>query len=431
MGIVTKWMACVLLATAACSSGPLSGAAADASDLTDRGSLSGDDTADASPAGDEGGPASSDAAPQGVDASDAADAPVGPISISPIAYASFVQNTLAQAPVHETFTVSDPAGLDGLVVTGTTDAPLATQVLVSCLGGECTVDFTFQPLDAGVYTVTMRAQDDHGVATGTFSLDIAPRLVTSGADHGVGTLRAIAGTSDAGDVIAFDPTVTTVRLTDAVVIATPLTIEGPGAEALTIDATGAAVAFDTTGDPVTISGLTLSNASVGIEVDAGTLRLITSVISHNAIEGLDVFANTGAPATAQVEQTMFLDNGTYDAIVETDDGAAHLDAAVCTFEGATYGIAVEAAGAGNTATIALTEGNVVRDDTGAGVLVEGIHGGRASASIVAAPGDPNLVTNSAIGVQRGQDSAGESDVLTITPASQVTGNTTDFDPKWP
>src|SRR6185437_2199231 len=121
---------------------------------------------------------------------------------------------------------------------------------VSCTGGDCAVDFSVHPFSADRFTVTIEARDDHGAASGAFFIDVAPHLVTSGADDGPGTLRAMVAASRDGEVVAFAPTVPTVTLATPVAVPIPLTILGPGSGLLAIEGPGAAAALATTGDPV-------------------------------------------------------------------------------------------------------------------------------------------------------------------------------------
>ena len=444
MDAATRCFGCVLLALAACGGGgdDLAGAP-EAGALADGATVVGDETTGgAVPDASDEAPADTGALRDGgaldatADAEPAPDASApGSLAISAIASVDLVQNTLEYVPVHEAFTVSDPAGLSGLTVSGSTDA-VASQVLVSCNGGDCAVDFSVHPFSADRFTVTIQARDDHGAGSGTFFIDVAPRLVTTGADDGPGSLRALVAASREGEVVAFGPTVATVTLATPVAVPIPLTILGPGAGLLAIDATGAAAALETTGDPVEVSLVTIRNASRGIEVEGGTLRLFDSVLTGNAV-GLHVAPLSGGSARAQVQETTFRGSSGDGALAETRGGTARIDCSVCVFEGNATGIAAFAAGAGNTATLSLPEGNEVHDNTVAGVSLDAVEvqagagAGRAEASIVASPGDPNVVTANAIGVQRLHGAAGASDALVVTPASQVTGNTADFVPAWP
>ncbi len=90
---------------------------------------------------------------------------------------------------------------------------------------------------------------------------LSPLVVTSPADSGPGSLRAILGSAPSGSTIEFSHSVHSITLTSGDLdIATNLTIDGPGAIQLTISGNNASRVFDISGSAnVTISGLTLAN----------------------------------------------------------------------------------------------------------------------------------------------------------------------------
>jgi len=138
-----------------------------------------------------------------------------------------------------------------------------------------------------------------GVAIGAGSFVAAPAThaatyeVTTLDDSGAGSLREAIAAADADpghDTITFAPGLSgTIHLTSRLEITTPMTIEGPGADVVTIDggnATGL-FAIDTVvpGAPVTISGLTLTHGRAGdggaIFSDDALLTVRDSVITGN------------------------------------------------------------------------------------------------------------------------------------------------------
>ena len=139
-----------------------------------------------------------------------------------------------------------------------------------------------------------------GAALGAGALAAAPAadaatyVVRSLDDAGPDTLRAAitaAGSDPGHDTITFEAGLSgTIHLASPLpVIATPMTIEGPGADVVTIDGGGAVGLFliDTVvrGAPVTISGLTLANgrASDGAAIfsEDALLTVRDSVITGN------------------------------------------------------------------------------------------------------------------------------------------------------
>ena len=98
------------------------------------------------------------------------------------------------------------------------------------------------------------------------SAPAATITVTNGNDSGPGSLRQAIVDASPGDTINFAPSVTTVNLTsDELVIDKNLTITGPGANRLTVQADSThSLRFEFSTSPrvpvtVSISGLTISN----------------------------------------------------------------------------------------------------------------------------------------------------------------------------
>ena len=72
-----------------------------------------------------------------------------------------------------------------------------------------------------------------GVLIAPLSAQAATLTVTSSADNGAGSLRAVVGTSMTGDVIVFDPSVTSIALATSVTMAKGVTIDGGGTVTIT------------------------------------------------------------------------------------------------------------------------------------------------------------------------------------------------------
>lgn len=85
--------------------------------------------------------------------------------------------------------------------------------------------------------------------------------VTSLADSGTGSLRDKVASSSAGDTIQFAVT-GTITLSSAINISHTLDVQGPGAAALIVDANHVDRAFITSGFPVVLSGITITNGFV-------------------------------------------------------------------------------------------------------------------------------------------------------------------------
>jgi hypothetical protein len=121
---------------------------------------------------------------------------------------------------------------------------------------------------------------------------LSPLMVTSSADSGPGSLRAVISTAPSGSTIKFDHSVHNITLTSGdLAISTNLTINGPGANKLTISGNNASRVFDLSGSAsVSISGLTLTSglatAGGGILLEgSASLSLSNCTVSNNVASG--------------------------------------------------------------------------------------------------------------------------------------------------
>lgn len=107
-------------------------------------------------------------------------------------------------------------------------------------------------------------------------------------DSGAGSLRQAINDSRSGDTIRFAVTGTIVLTNGELVIATNLTITGPGASLLTLSGNFASRVFSIISGAVEISGLTICHgvAAVGAGIsNDGMLMLMNCVISENFAVG--------------------------------------------------------------------------------------------------------------------------------------------------
>ena len=128
-------------------------------------------------------------------------------------------------------------------------------------------------------------------------LVLSSLTVTSAADSGPGTLRAAhCPGRQAGDTITFSPRLDgqTISLTSGeLAIDQNLTIKGPGAGLIDVDAGGTSRVFDVTSASatVTISGLTISGGNSedggGILDQGGTLTLTGDTLSKDEAIGVN------------------------------------------------------------------------------------------------------------------------------------------------
>lgn len=187
-------------------------------------------------------------------------------------------------------------------------------------------------------------------------------VVTSTSDSGAGSLRAVIGEAASGDTITFASGVTgTIHLTTGeITIGENLTVDGPGAGSLTIDAGGLSRIFDVpNADTVLdISGLTLANGAAtngsnqasggGINVEDGAqLSVADTVFSH------DSAGSTGSPSGGDGGAISMTPYGAPDSSLTISDS---------TFVDDTAG-AADTGGSGGAIAVALYTGGTV-DITG-------------------------------------------------------------------
>jgi hypothetical protein len=264
---------------------------------------------------------------------------------------------------------------------------------------------------------------------------VPSRVVTNGNDTGAGSLRAAIAASAAGDVIGFAAGVTQVQLATELDIAIPLTIQGPGSASLAIEGGNLAPAIRTTGNPVTLSGVTVRHASIAITAAGGGLEVRDSVLDDNTAFGLSVSPPTNGTVIARVCGTLFANNAVgamANPIASGATSAIYLANSFLT--GNATGAEALLSTAGQAAQVILNGGTRVSGNTQYGILVEDDPGdaGVGFASFVApATGGlgTNLVTGNPVGVRRIGDVPNSG--IAVAPLSQITGNTVDFSPAWP
>jgi hypothetical protein len=132
-------------------------------------------------------------------------------------------------------------------------------------------------------------------------------IVTTNADGGAGSLRTAIADACAGSTITFDMTAghvtSPITLTSGeLLVGKNLTIQGPGANLLTISGNAASRIFEVSnGFTVSISGLTMTNGKLagggtnegGGILNAGTLTITSSTLSNNSLVGSSGSFNLG------------------------------------------------------------------------------------------------------------------------------------------
>lgn len=129
----------------------------------------------------------------------------------------------------------------------------------------------------------------------------ATDTVTSAADSGPGSLRAVIAAASSGDTVGFAPGLDdqTIDLASAIAIGKSLTIAGPGAALLRIDAGHSSQIFTISAGNLSISGLTLANGAApgGGQGDVGKGGAIEDEGSGSlSVSGVTFDANTAGEA---------------------------------------------------------------------------------------------------------------------------------------
>nr|MCU0756673.1 hypothetical protein [Xanthomonadales bacterium] len=153
---------------------------------------------------------------------------------------------------------------------------------------------------------------DSGSFAGGWSLTITAScpstVVSNGNDSGAGSLRQVIADACAGSTITFAPGVSTVSLTSGeLVINKNLTIQGPGANLLTIDANNTSRVFfiDPAVTASEISGVTITRGNgVGAVLSGrgggilvrGVLTLRNSVVTANSAGTIGAGISVGGPS---------------------------------------------------------------------------------------------------------------------------------------
>lgn len=234
-----------------------------------------------------------------------ADPEDAPPRLSGLSDQTLVQNTSGPRTLELSFTISDDGNLAELSVSATSDSPALTgePEVVCDDAGACTLTLNVQRESEASARVTVSVSDPGGNEDeARIAVTVTPRLVTSAADTGTGTLRDSIAAAEAGDVLAFDTTgafagLQTVTLAGGqLTLENSLTIVGPGRDLLTLEGGGSQRLFAVEpGVEVSLSGMTLQggvgqdgggsvlqNSAGGAVANRGTLTLTDLRLTDNS-----------------------------------------------------------------------------------------------------------------------------------------------------
>jgi uncharacterized repeat protein (TIGR01451 family) len=357
---------------------------------------------------------------------------------------------------------SSPAPGSGGTITCSRDLPAGSGAQVFTLVGHIpsgTANGTFYNNMAVVSTTSTDSNSENDVATaGTTVMCATDSVVTTNADSGAGSLRkAILDACDGG-TITFDMTpghvVSPITLTSAeLVISKSLTIQGPGANLLTVQRSAAGGTpnfriFNVTSGTVNIDGLTIANGNVGGGgggiMNRGILTLNATAVSGNTSSNSGGgIQNDGGNASASLTLINSTVSGNTTSsfgagILSTGyQGSATLNIINSTISGNTgpsFGGGVYNDGNSGTATLTSTNSTISGNagSTGGGIFNFG-NGGTATLTLR----NTILSDNQALNASSGPDIynsigtvSGSNNIIQTSTGYTISGsNNLNVDPK--
>src|SRR4029077_509022 len=184
---------------------------------------------------------------------------------------------------------------------------------------------------------------------GAIQLQAATITVTNTNDTGPNSLRQALANANDGDTINFAVTGTIGLTSGELLVAKSVTISGPGTATLTVDGNATSRVFHIgPGKTVSISGLTLTNGSVGFENGGGILNdhaILTmdscavqnsyALSSHGG--GIDNDGSGGGAALTILNSTVSLNRAAYSGGgIHNEDGTVTIMNSTIDGNGAAY-----------------------------------------------------------------------------------------------
>lgn len=161
-----------------------------------------------------------------------------PLPVESIGDQRVLRNTLE--PRSAVVSVAVPGGPGEFLVEVTpADVAVLDPVLMRCTSNPCELPLVPDPGATATTSVVVDVEAGGRTGSTSFQLAVEPHWVVDAASDGPGTLRAVVAGAMPGDVVAFDTTgafsrPTALTLDLPVDLASDITIEGPGADQLTL-----------------------------------------------------------------------------------------------------------------------------------------------------------------------------------------------------
>ena len=308
------------------------------------------------------------------------------------------QYVVPQAPTVISFTVSDaedpPSALTVTATPKDTSVLPASALALGGTGADRTLTIT-SPGPAGDTAVELAVTDTAGhTTTETVPVALVTQVVTTAADAGAGSLRAVMGAAPAGSAVAFAPGLQgPITLTSGVLsVDHDLKILGPGAGALALDGGGTQGLFDVkAGATLQVSALTFQHAKTAVHVEVGGVLRVwdAAFVDNAAVIGAGIFDEGEATVTRSLFKGNVTDCGagcgTLGGAVSVlgNSAAASFAVSDSTFTGNVAKSAGGSAGAAIGATFFYGGTVAVRGCTVTGNLCQGHYCGGGAISMVA------------------------------------------------
>lgn len=245
----------------------------------------------------------------------------------------------ALTPTVVPFTVNDAEdGATGLAPTVSSSAPGTASARVVRDGTNWTLSLLPGSM-AGSAMVTVSVTDSQG-AVSTFAITVTVStagVVTTNANSGPGSLRAVISAVPAGATVTFAPSVVSpITLTSSIALPRSIILQGPGAGNLTIDGGGRVQLLYVTA-PITVSGLTFNGGYSGsyggaiqVAAPAMSFTLNDCAFTNNLADMMGGAVYVAGASTSTIARCTFTSNNS------ANGGAVALTSATnavtdCTF----------------------------------------------------------------------------------------------------